>query len=73
MTFLQRNKWDKTEDLPTDTEKRLAVTIMEKDRGGAEWWRGLRVQTASYKINTSQGSNEPYREYSHYFILTFGV
>jgi hypothetical protein len=36
MTFLQRNKWDKTEDLPTDTEKRLAVTIMEKDRGGAE-------------------------------------
>lgn len=37
MTFLQRNKWDKTEaDLPTDTEKKLAVTIREKDRGGPE-------------------------------------
>ena len=28
MTFLQRNKWDKAEaDLPTGTEKKLAVTI----------------------------------------------
>ena len=74
MTLLQRNKCDKTEAaLPTDTEKKLAVTIREKDGERAEQWRGLRVQTASYKIKTSQESNGQYREYSHYFILTFGV
>lgn len=37
MTFLQRNKCDKTEAaLPTDTEKKLAVTVREKDGGRAE-------------------------------------
>ena len=37
MTLLQRNKCDKTEAaLPTDTEKKLAVTIREKDGERAE-------------------------------------
>ena len=69
------NEYNKTE---TDSQIQRTNQWLPEGRkveGGAKQVKGIkRLQTASYKINKSQGYNLQHREYSHYFIISlYGV